>query len=50
MEALHKRQGAWLLQQAKDRLEQAIVQAQDRAPMVSDLARQLLDALVRVGI
>ena len=49
-EALHEREDAGLLGGARDRLEQAALNAEARAPLAVGLARRLLDALANIGI
>jgi hypothetical protein len=44
----HKEQGP--VRAARDRLEEAVLAAADRVPVLAGLARQLLDALAKVGI
>jgi uncharacterized protein DUF4404 len=44
----HKEEGP--LAAARDRLEEAVLAAKDRAPVIAGLASQLLDALAKIGI
>jgi hypothetical protein len=47
---VHRGAEAGLLASARDRLEQAILSAESRAPLSAGLARRLLDALANIGI
>src|SRR5215204_4722661 len=49
-ESLHHRHDRGLLGQARDRLEQAVLAAEARAPLAAGLARRLVDALSHIGI
>ena len=49
-EALHHRHDQGLLARVRDRFEDAVVNAEVHAPLVSGLARRLLDALANFGI
>jgi hypothetical protein len=49
-ETLHKDQGKGILSSARDRLEQAAVNAEAHAPVVVGLARRLLETLANIGI
>lgn len=44
----HKEQGP--LAAARDRLEETVLAAEGRVPVVAGVARQLLDALAKIGI
>ena len=48
--ALHQEQSPTLLSAAKQRLEQAALRAEARAPVATDVARRLLDVLADLGI
>jgi hypothetical protein len=48
--ALHRRHDARGLAAARDRLEQAILGLEARAPVTAGIARRLLDALTGLGI
>jgi len=50
VQALHRRHEPGGLSGARDRLEQAIVGAEARAPVVAGVARRVLDALSNWGI
>jgi hypothetical protein len=50
VQALHRRQEPGGLAAARDRLEQAILRAESRAPVIAGVARRVLDALVNLGI
>jgi hypothetical protein len=49
-ESLHHRHNPGLVGNARDRLEQAALNAEARAPLAVGLARRLLDALANIGI
>jgi hypothetical protein len=49
-EALQRQQEPGVLTRARDRLEQAVWVAGDRAPLLTGLAQRLLDALSGLGI
>ena len=48
MEAVHRQHTP--VEEARERLEQAIIAAETRAPVATGLARQLIDALANLGI
>jgi hypothetical protein len=50
IEALHQQHEQGLLAAARDRLEQALVAAEGRAPVTVGLVRQMLDVLAGIGI
>jgi hypothetical protein len=49
-EALHQQKGAGPLQRAQDRVREAAAAAEARAPVLTGLTEQLLDALATLGI
>jgi hypothetical protein len=49
-ETLHRRHDAGVLAGARDRLQEAAVEAEAHAPLAVGLARRLLDALANIGI
>jgi hypothetical protein len=49
-QALHQRHEPTMLQQARDRLQQAVARAEVEAPVATGIARRLLDALANIGI
>jgi hypothetical protein len=48
--ALHERHDSGVLVAAKDRLEEAAVRAEAKAPMVTGVVRRVIDALANLGI
>jgi hypothetical protein len=48
--ALHEKHDTGLLASARNRLQEAIVRAETRAPVAAGLARQLVDTLSNLGI
>lgn len=50
VQALHQRHDTGVLATARDRLEQAIVGAETKAPVAADLARRLVETLSGIGI
>jgi len=50
VEAVHHRRDEGVLAAARDRLEEAVIGAEARAPVVAGIARRLLDALSNLGI
>jgi hypothetical protein len=50
LQALHDQQDARAMMRARGRLEQAIVNAEARAPVAAGLAQRILDALASWGI
>jgi len=50
VEAVHQQHGEGVLAAARDRLEEAVIGAEARAPVVAGVARRLLDALSNLGI
>jgi hypothetical protein len=50
LQALHPRPNPGVLVGARERLEQAILNAETKAPFAAGLAQRLLDALANVGI
>jgi hypothetical protein len=49
-EAVHHQHDEGVLAAARDRLEEAVIGAEARAPVVAGVARRLLDALSNIGI
>ena len=49
-ETLHRQPDKGILESARDRLEQAAVNAEAHAPVVVGLARRLLETLANIGI
>jgi hypothetical protein len=49
-ESLHHQHDQTMLSRARERLEEAVVKTEARAPFVSGIARRLLDALANLGI
>lgn len=49
-EALHERHDAGLLAAAKERLKEAALRAETKAPMATGIARQLIETLANLGI
>jgi hypothetical protein len=49
-EAVHRKEEAGVLKAARERLEEAAVAAEFKAPMIAGLARRFMDALSNVGI
>jgi len=49
VEAVHRRDRG-LIASARDRLEQAILNAESHAPVAAGVARRVLDALANIGI
>ncbi|MCS6851004.1 MAG: DUF4404 family protein [Gemmataceae bacterium] len=49
-EALHQQQDRGVLGKARQRLEWAVANAEQHAPLAVGLARRLLDALANIGI
>jgi hypothetical protein len=50
VQALHRRHESGGLAAARDRLEQAVLRVESRAPVVAGLARRALDAIANLGI
>ncbi|HYT94608.1 MAG TPA: DUF4404 family protein [Gemmataceae bacterium] len=50
VEAVHQQHDEGVLAAARDRLEEAVIAAEARAPVVAGVARRLLDALSNLGI
>jgi hypothetical protein len=50
VQALHRRPEPGGVDSARQRLEQAVLSAESRAPVVAGLARRALDALANLGI
>ncbi len=50
VEALHQRKDERAVASARDRLEEAVIGAEAKAPVVAGVARRLLDALSSLGI
>jgi hypothetical protein len=50
IQALHRRHEPGRLTAARNRLEQAVLQAESRAPVAAGVARRVLDALANLGI
>jgi hypothetical protein len=50
VEALHQRRDERTVESARDRLEEAVIAAESKAPVVAGVARRLLDALASLGI
>jgi hypothetical protein len=50
VQALHRQHEPGGLAAARDRLEQAVLRAEARAPVVAGLAQRALDALANLGI
>ena len=50
IQALHRRHEPGRFAAARDRLEQAVIQAETRAPVAAGFARRVLDALANFGI
>ncbi len=50
LQALHRRHDPGRFANARDRLEQAVLQAEARAPVAAGVARRVLDALANFGI
>ncbi|MFN4259055.1 MAG: DUF4404 family protein [Gemmataceae bacterium] len=48
--AVHEQHEAGMLAAARDRLEQAMLRAENAAPVASGIARRLIDALANLGI
>jgi predicted nuclease with TOPRIM domain len=49
-EALHRRHDEGVVAAARDRLEEAVIGVESRAPVVAGVVRRLLDALSNLGI
>jgi hypothetical protein len=50
VEAVHQQHDEGVLAAARDRLEEAVIGAEVRAPVVTGVVRRLLDALSNLGI
>jgi hypothetical protein len=50
VEAVHQRHDEGMVAAARDRLEEAVIGVESRAPVVAGVARRLLDALSSLGI
>jgi hypothetical protein len=50
VEALHQRHDEGTVASARNRLEEAVIGAETKAPVVAGVARRLLDALASFGI
>jgi len=50
IQALHEQQGADYLTAARDRLRDAAVQAEVKAPVATEIVRRLIEALANLGI
>src|SRR5947209_1973412 len=50
VEAVHQQREEGVLTAARDRLEEAVIAAETRAPVVTGVIRRLLDALSNLGI
>ena len=50
LEAVHQQRDEGVVAAARDRLEEAVIGVESRAPVVAGVARRLLDALSNLGI
>ncbi|HWG47473.1 MAG TPA: hypothetical protein VN688_32215 [Gemmataceae bacterium] len=50
VQAVHRQAAPGLLEDARRRLDVAILAAESKAPLIAGLARRLLDALANIGI
>jgi len=50
VKAVHRQAAPGLLEDARNRLDAAILAAESKAPLTAGLARRLLDALANIGI
>jgi hypothetical protein len=50
VEALHQRHDERTVESARDRMEEAVIAAETKAPVVAGVARRLLDTLASLGI
>lgn len=50
VQSVHQKEEKGVIANARDRLERAIVAAEDRSPMLAGLVERLVDALASLGI